>query len=163
MASSIFFSGGRSYLHLFLGAQCPNQWWWVSLGQVRWAQFHPWCLADSYHCMLFQGITSVPSLFWKKIQMPLVQGQKCSLPSHCTGPGSQSRFWDPGLVYFKVSYLCTSWDLRIVPCSRQLGSSINYLWVGGMVSIWPLPHLFSIFLVLVLNSCFLFAVICTGL
>ena len=68
--------------------------------------------------------------------MLLVQGQKCSLPSQYTGPGSQSRFWDPGFIYFEVvSYLCTSWDWRIVPCSRQWLSSINYLQVGGMVSI----------------------------
>ena len=94
--------------------------------------------------------------------MLLVQGQNCSLPSQCTGPGSQSQFWDPGMVYFKVYYICNYWDWRLVTCSCQLGSSIHYLKVGGMVSIRPLPHHFSIFIVLMLNSRFVFSVILTG-
>ena len=70
-----------------------------------------------------------------------------------TGPGRRSRFLAPGLIYFEVvSYLCTYWAWRLVPCSRQLGYSIHYLQVGGMALIRPLPRLFSIFLVLILNS-----------
>ena len=57
---------------------------------------------------------------------------------------------------------CTSWYWGLVPCSCHLGSSIHYLQVSGMDSIWPLPHLFLIFLVLMMNSRFVFDVICTG-
>ena len=120
-------------------------------------------LADICHFMLLQGIAKVPSLFWRIFQMLLVQGQTCILLSQYTGPGSKFRFRAPGLVYFEVSYLCTSWAWRLVPCSRQLVSSINCLQVGRMVSIQPLPHIFSIFLVLMLNSQFVCAVICMGL
>ena len=88
---------------------------------------------------------SFSSLLWKICQMILVQGHKCSLPSQCTGPGSQSWFHAPGLVFFNVYYFCTYWAWRLVPCSRQSGSSIHYLHVGGVVLIWPLPQLFSIF------------------
>ena len=69
--------------------------------------------------------------------MLLVQVQKCSLPIQYTGPGSQSRFRALGLVYFEVSYLCTSLAWRLVPCSCQLVYSIRYLQVGGVVSIRP--------------------------
>ena len=134
------------------------------MGQWNWRQFQSWWLAGNCYCRLSVGIAPVTSLFWRTCQMLLVQGQKWSFPSQYTGPGSQSWFWAPGLIYFKVvSYLCTSWDWRLVPCSRQSRSSIHYLHVGGMSLIWPSPHLFSIFLVLVLNSQFVCAVICTGL
>ena len=146
-----YFYRGRSYLHLFLRARCPYQRWHSSLGWGSFPQFQSWCLTDICHCMLFQGITPVPSLFWKQFHMLLAQGQNCSLPSQYTGPECQCWFRDPGLFNLKVSYLCTSWAWRLVPCYRQLGSSIYYLQVGGMVSIWPLPHLFSIFIVLMLN------------
>ena len=56
------------------------------------------------------SIDPVPSLFWQICRMILFQGQKYSLLSQCTGPGSQSRFQALCLVYFEVSYLCTSWD-----------------------------------------------------
>ena len=70
---------------------------------------------------------------------------KYSLPSQCTGTGSQPRFRAPGLVYFEVSYLCTFWAWRLVTYSCQSESSIHYPQVGDMVSIWPFPYPSSIF------------------
>ena len=134
------------------------------MGRGSCLQFQSWCLDDSCHFTLFRGIAPVSSLFWRPCQILLVQGQKCSLPSQYTGPGNHSRFRAPGLIYFEVvSYLCNSWAWRLVPCSCQLVSSINYLQVGRMVLIWPLSQLLSIFLVLMLNSRFVCAVIHTSL
>ena len=95
--------------------------------------------------------------------MLLDQGQKCHLPSQCTGSGIQSRLRAPGFVYIKVYCLCNSWSWRLAPCYRQLGSSIHYHQVGGMVLIQPSPHPSSIVLVHILNSRFVFFIINTGL
>ena len=132
MASSIYiFLWGRSSLHLFLGARCPNQWWWAYLGQGRWTQFQSWWMDYSCHCKLIQVIAPVTSLFVNYFRMLLAQGQKCSLPSQCTGPGSQSWLWATGLVYFDISWPCTSWSWMLYPCYHQLVSSINYpQWLG---------------------------------
>ena len=107
-----------------------------------------WWLVGSCHCMLLQGICPVTSFLWIICWMLLVQGQKYILRSQWTGPRSQSQFWDTGLVYFVVFWLCTSWYWRLAPCSYQSGSSIHYPQVGGMVLIWTLPHIFLSFLCL---------------
>ena len=102
-------------------------------------------MADRYHCMLFKGIDTVPSLFWQIFQILLVLGKKYSLSSYCTGPGSQSRFQDLGLVYLEVSYLCITWSWRLFSCSRHSGSSIYYRQADRMVLIQPFPHSYLIF------------------
>ena len=110
-----------------------------------WMRFHSWWVAGRCHCMLLRVISPFPPLSGNICQMLLAQGQKCSLPSHCIGPGSQYWLWDLGLVYFEVYLLCISWAWRITPCSHQLVSSIIYPQVSGMVLVWPLPHLSLVF------------------
>ena len=92
-------------------------------------------------------LTSFPEQWtWSKVKSVALQ---VSTPALEVSLGFRIQVWFTSNVVF---YLCTSWAWRIVPYSRQLVYSNSYLQVGGVVSIQPLPHLFLIFLVLMLNS-----------
>ena len=124
---------------MFWGTRYPNQGWLESMGRRSWPGFQSWYMAGSCHCTLLQGIAPVTSLFGKKCRMLLAQGKRFSLKSQCTGHWSRSRLQCLGLTCFEASYLCTSWDWRIAPCSHQSGYSINYPHVDRMVLIWLFP------------------------